>query len=69
MHFYYFRAVKNYKNAFKLMRIIKMEYFNSCFYFYYIDNRINPLTVTVNPNKLLPIIAEGQSYIELLKEL
>ena len=46
-----------------------MKHFNSRFYFYYINNRFNPLTVTVDLSKLLLIITEGQSYIELLKEL
>ena len=46
-----------------------MERFNSRSYFYCINNRINPLTVTVNLSKLLPIIAEGQSHAELLEKL
>ena len=29
MHSYRLRAVKNYKDIFKLIRITKMEYFNS----------------------------------------
>ena len=69
MHFYYFRAIKNYKNAFKLIYITKIEHFNSYFYFYYINNKINPLTITVDLNKLPLIITEGQSYIELSEEL
>ena len=69
MHFYYFRAIKNYKNAFKLIYITKIEHFNSYFYFYYINNQINPLTITVEQNKLPLIITEGQSYIELSEEL
>ena len=46
-----------------------MERFNSRFYFYYIDNGINPLTVIVDPSRLPPVITEGQSYVELPKEL
>ena len=36
-----------------------MERFNSRFYFYYINNGINPLTVMVDPSRLLPVIVEG----------
>jgi hypothetical protein len=46
-----------------------MERFNSCFYFYYVDNRIDPLTITVDLSRLPLVIIEGQSYIELPKEL
>ena len=35
-----------------------MERFNSHSYFYYVNNGINPLTVTVDLSKLLPIIAK-----------
>ena len=59
MHFYYLRVIKNYKDIFKLIYITEMERFNSRFYFYYIDNGIDPLTVTVNLSKLLPVIAKG----------
>jgi len=38
------------------MRIIEMESFNSRLYFYYIDNGINPLTITVDLNKVPPIV-------------
>ena len=69
MYSYYFRAVENYKDAFKLMRVIKIEYFNNYFYFYYIDNGIDPLTVIVDLNRLPPVVIEGKSYIELSKEL
>ena len=58
MYFYCLRAVKNYKDAFKLIYITKIKCFNSRSYFYYINNKINPLTVTVDPSKLPPIIAE-----------
>jgi len=46
-----------------------MERFNSRLYFYCVDNRINPLTIAVDLSKVSPVIAEGQSYIELPKEL
>ena len=69
MHSYRLRAVKNYKDIFKLMRATKIERFNSCSYFYYINSGINPLTITVNLSKLPLVIIEGQSYIELPKEL
>ena len=44
---------------FQLIYITKIEHFNSYLYFYYIDNRINPLTIIVDPNRVPPIIAEG----------
>ena len=69
MYFYCLKAAKNYKDIFKLMHIIKIDCFNSRLYFYYIDNRINLLTVIVDLSKVPPIIKEGQSYIELPKEL
>jgi hypothetical protein len=59
MHSYYLKAIKNYKDAFKLIRITEMERFNSRSYFYYINNRINPLTVTVDLSRLPPVIIEG----------
>jgi len=51
------------------MRAIEIKHFNSCLYFYYINNKINPLAITVNLNKIPLIIKEGQSYIKLLKKL
>jgi len=69
MYFYYFKAAKNYKDIFKLMRMAEIEHFNNCLYFYYINNGINPLTITVNLNKMPLIIKKGQSYIKLFKEL
>ena len=69
MHSYYLRAVKNYKDTFKLICTTKMERFNSRSYFYYINSRINPLTITVDLSRFPLVIIEGQSYIELPKEL
>jgi len=37
----------------------KMERFNSRLYFYYINNRIDSLTITVDLSGVPPIIAEG----------
>jgi hypothetical protein len=51
------------------MRATKIERFNSYSYFYYVDNRINPLTIIVDLSKLPLVVIEGQSYIELPKEL
>ena len=51
------------------MRATKIERFNSRLYFYYINNRINPLTVAVDLNRVPPVIIEGQSYTKLPKEL
>ena len=53
------RAVKNYKDIFKLIYITKIKYFNSHSYFYYINNGINPLTVTVDLSRLLLVVIEG----------
>ena len=69
MHSYCYKAVENYKDIFKLMRIIEKKRFNSRLYFYYINNRINPLVVAVDLSRVPLIIIEGQSYIELPKEL
>ena len=46
-----------------------MECFNSHSYFYYITNGINPLTIIVDLSRLPLVVIEGQSYIELPKEL
>ena len=69
MHSYCLRVIKNYKDVFQLIYITKIERFNSCLYFYYINNRINPSAVIVDLNRVPPIITEGQSHIELPKEL
>ena len=54
---------------FKLIRTTKKKRFNSRLYFYYINNGINPLLVAVDLSRVPLIIIEGQSYIELPKEL
>ena len=41
------------------MHITKIERFNSRLYFYYINYGINPLTITVDPSIVPPIVAEG----------
>jgi len=69
MHFYRLRAVKNYKDAFQLIYATKIECFNSCLYFYYINYGINSITIAVELSIMPPIITEGQSYAELPKEL
>ena len=69
MYFYCFKAAKNYKDAFKLIYIIKIDCFNSCLYFYYINNGIDLLTVIVNLSRVPSIIKEEQSHMELPKEL
>ena len=51
------------------MRATKIERFNSRLYFYYVNNRINPLAIAVDLSRVPPIIIEGQSYMELPKEL
>ena len=62
MYFYYFRAVKKYKDMFQFMRAIKIKRFNSHLYFYYIDNGIDFLIVAVNLNKMPFIVTERQLY-------
>ena len=69
MYSYRLKAIKNYKDAFQIIRAAKIERFNSRLYFYYVNNRINPLTIIVDLGRVPPIIAEGQSYIKLPKEL
>ena len=59
MYSYCFKAAKNYKDIFKLIRAADIKRFNSYLYFYCIDYRINPLTVTVDLSKVPPIIKEG----------
>ena len=51
------------------MRATKIERFNSRLYFYYVNSGINPLIIAVDLSRVPPIIIEGQSYIELPKEL
>ena len=69
IYFYCFKAIKNYKDAFQLINTIKIQCFNSRLYFYYINNRINLLTIVVNLNKMPFVIIKRQNYIELPKEL
>ena len=59
MYSYRLKAIKNYKDAFKLIRATKKKRFNSRLYFYYINNGINPLTITVDLSRVPPIIMEG----------
>ena len=59
MHFYCFKAVKNYKDIFKLIYIIEMDRFNSYLYFYCVNNGINLLTVLVDLNRVPFIAKEG----------
>ena len=69
MHSYRLKAVKNYKDMFKLMRATKKKRFNSRSYFYCINNGIDPLIVAVDLSRVPLVVAEGQSYVELPKEL
>ena len=59
MHSYYLKEVKNYKDIFKLIHTTKKKRFNSRLYFYYINNRINPLVVVVDLSRVPLIIVEG----------
>jgi hypothetical protein len=59
MHSYRLRAVKNYKDTFRLMRATKKKRFDSRLYFYCVNNRIDPLTVMVDPSRVTPIVIEG----------
>ena len=69
MHFYHLKAAENYKNAFKLIHATKIKCFNSCLYFYCIDQGVNPSAITANLSKVPPIIKKGQSHAELPEEL
>jgi hypothetical protein len=69
MHSYRLKAVENYKDAFKLIYITEMDHFDSHLYFYCVDNRINPLTISVDLNKVPLIAEEGRSHTKLPKEL
>ena len=53
------KAVENYRDAFQLMCATKIERFNSRLYFYYINSRVNPLTIAVDLSRVPPIIIEG----------
>ena len=44
------------------MRTAEIERFNNRLYFYYINNRINPLTVIVNLNKM-PLLLRKDKVI------
>ena len=41
------------------MRITEIKRFNSCLYFYYVDNKINFLIIVVDLSKIFFIIIEG----------
>ena len=69
MYFYCLKAAENYKDAFKLIHATEMDRFNSCLYFYCVDNGIDLLTISVDLNRVPPIAKEGWSYVELPKEL
>ena len=59
MHSYRLKAVENYKDIFKLIRATEKKRFNSRLYFYYINNRIDPLVVAVDLSRVPLIIIEG----------
>ena len=63
MYSYYYKAIKNYMDMFKLIRTTKKKRFNSRLYFYYINNRINPLVVVVvvvvDLSRVSLIVVEG----------
>ena len=59
MRSYCYKAIKNYKDAFKLIYTTKKKRFNSRLYFYYVNNRINPLVVVVYLSRVPLIIIEG----------
>jgi len=59
MHFYCFKATKNYKDIFKLMRAAEIKYLNNYLYFYYIDNKIDFLIIIADLSKVPFIIKEG----------
>jgi len=59
MHSYCLKATENYRDIFKLIYMTEIERFNSCLYFYYINNRIDPLAIIIDLNQVPPIIKEG----------
>jgi hypothetical protein len=59
MYLYRLKAAENYKDAFKLIRATKKKRFNSRLYFYYVNNRINPLAIAVDLSRVPPIVIEG----------
>ena len=59
MYSYYYKAIKNYKDIFKLIHATEKKRFNSRLYFYYINNRINPLIVVVDLSRVHLIIIKG----------
>jgi len=59
MYSYCFRAARNYKNIFKLIHAAEIKRFNNYLYFYYINNKINPLTIIIDLNRVSSIIKEG----------
>ena len=59
MHSYRYKAIKNYKDTFKLIRATEKKRFNSRSYFYYINNGINPLIVIVDLSRVHLIVVEG----------
>ena len=59
MYSYCLKAVENYKDAFKLICATEKKRFNSHLYFYYINNRIDPLAVAVDLSRVPPVIIEG----------
>ena len=69
MYFYCLKAAKNYKDVFKLIYITEINCFNSCLYFYCINNRINPLAILVNLSRVPLITKKGWSHAKLPKEL
>ena len=69
MHSYRLKAAENYKDIFKLIYITEIDRFNNYSYFYCINNRINPLTILVDLNRVPLITKKGRSYAKLPKEL
>jgi hypothetical protein len=59
MYSYRLRAVKNYKEAFQLIYATEIKRFNSRLYFYYVNNRIDPLTIAVDLSRVPPVVIEG----------
>jgi hypothetical protein len=51
------------------MHVTEMERFNSCLYFYCVNNGINPLAVFINLSRVPFVITEGQSHAKLPEEL
>ena len=67
MYSYCFKAAENYRDIFKLIYVTEIERFNSCLYFYYINNGIDPLAVIVDLSRVLLLLKKDRVIQSCLK--